>query len=136
MKSLSEQNAALNQWAAKRFGTAKRKRAPTKRQQYQRAKKDALRARAEWREEGTPDANLDLTRLGNAIRSSRIAAGLTQHAAAKAAGISQPHWSDVENSLETPTLKTLVRMSAAIGVQAHVWIKAAVAEEEIDHVRK
>ena len=78
---------------------------------------------------------LDLTRLGNAIRSSRIAAGLSQDAAAKVAGISQSYLSFLESGKKEATTTVLVDLARAVGSEAHVWIRAAVVEvDQVDVV--
>lgn len=52
-----------------------------------------------------------------AIKSARLKAGITQAAAAQAAGISQPVWHHVEAGERSVAPDTIVRMAAAVGLR-------------------
>ena len=53
------------------------------------------------------------------LRKERERSGLSMNAVAKRAGLSHSMVSRVENGLRKPTLDTLLRMSAAIGIE--IW---------------
>lgn len=55
-------------------------------------------------------------KLGARIRSLRLAAGLTQAELARRTGIHRPNIARVEAGRHTPSLETLARLAAAIGV--------------------
>ncbi|MFN7696400.1 MAG: helix-turn-helix transcriptional regulator, partial [Deltaproteobacteria bacterium] len=59
---------------------------------------------------------LDGTKLGTRIRELRLAAGLTQAELARRTGIHRPNIARVEAGRHTPSLETLARLAAAIGV--------------------
>lgn len=61
-------------------------------------------------------ADLDGPRLGARVRALRLAAGLTQAELAKRTGIHRPNIARVEAGRHTPSLETLARLAAAIGV--------------------
>ncbi len=60
--------------------------------------------------------DVDPTRLGKRIRELRLAAGLTQAELATRTGIHRPNIARVEAGRHTPSLETLTRVAAAIGV--------------------
>ncbi|UJR79252.1 helix-turn-helix domain-containing protein [Sandaracinus amylolyticus] len=59
---------------------------------------------------------IDGQRLGARIRALRLAAGLTQAELARRTGIHRPNIARVEAGRHTPSLETLARLAAAIGV--------------------
>lgn len=59
---------------------------------------------------------IDGQRLGARIRSLRLQAGLTQAELARRTGIHRPNIARVEAGRHTPSLETLARLAAAIGV--------------------
>ena len=59
---------------------------------------------------------IDGHKLGARIRSLRLAAGLTQAELARRTGIHRPNIARVEAGRHTPSLETLARLAAAIGV--------------------
>jgi len=59
---------------------------------------------------------IDGQRLGARIRALRLAAGLTQAELARRTGIHRPNIARVEAGRHTPSLETLARVAAAIGV--------------------
>jgi len=54
--------------------------------------------------------------LGRCVRRARLAAGLTQEAAAARAGIDYKRWQRLEEGTVNATVRTLVRVSSALGV--------------------
>jgi DNA-binding XRE family transcriptional regulator len=69
----------------------------------------------------TPDVpaslgDVDGVRLGQRLRALRLAAGLTQAELARRTGIHRPNIARVEAGRHTPSLETLARLAAAIGV--------------------
>jgi transcriptional regulator with XRE-family HTH domain len=60
-----------------------------------------------------------LKELGRRIHRARIAAGLTQEDAAAAAGIDYKRWQELEAGRVNATMRTLVRVSGALGMT--VW---------------
>lgn len=63
-------------------------------------------------------AQIDGPTLGGRIRSLRLAAGLTQAELARRTGIHRPNIARVEAGRHTPSLETIARLAAAIGVPA------------------
>lgn len=63
-------------------------------------------------------AQIDGPTLGGRIRALRLAAGLTQAELARRTGIHRPNIARVEAGRHTPSLETIARLSAAIGVPA------------------
>ncbi len=59
---------------------------------------------------------IDGAKLGARIRELRLAAGLTQAELARRTGIHRPNIARVEAGRHTPSLETLARLAAAIGV--------------------
>ncbi|MGH7284518.1 MAG: helix-turn-helix domain-containing protein, partial [Polyangiaceae bacterium] len=57
-----------------------------------------------------------LRELGLRIQQARISAGVTQEQAASDSGIDYKRWQRLEEGSVNPTVKTLFRVSAAIGV--------------------
>jgi transcriptional regulator with XRE-family HTH domain len=64
--------------------------------------------------------------IGTAIRQNRQRAGRTQRHLAEGAGMAVAHLSRLENDLGTPTLRTVHRLAAALGVTV-----AALLEREM-----
>lgn len=60
--------------------------------------------------------DIDGVRLGQRLRALRLAAGLTQAELARRTGIHRPNIARVEAGRHTPSLETLARLAAAIGV--------------------
>lgn len=54
--------------------------------------------------------------VGDRIRAARLHANLTQEAVALAAGTDRPSVVRIEQGQQSPTLDTLIRLAAAIGV--------------------
>lgn len=50
------------------------------------------------------------------LKAARIARGLSQEAAADAAGMDQSQWWRIESGQVDPSVKTLARIAAAVGV--------------------
>ena len=61
-------------------------------------------------------SSIDGTKLGARIRELRLAANLTQAELARRTGIHRPNIARVEAGRHTPSLETLARLAAAIGV--------------------
>jgi DNA-binding XRE family transcriptional regulator len=61
-------------------------------------------------------SDVDGVRLGQRLRALRLAAGLTQAELARRTGIHRPNIARVEAGRHTPSLETLARLAAAIGV--------------------
>lgn len=60
--------------------------------------------------------DVDGVRLGQRLRALRLAEGLTQAELARRTGIHRPNIARVEAGRHTPSLETLARLAAAIGV--------------------
>jgi DNA-binding XRE family transcriptional regulator len=60
--------------------------------------------------------DVDGVRLGQRLRQLRLSAGLTQAELARRTGIHRPNIARVEAGRHTPSLETLARLAAAIGV--------------------
>ena len=60
--------------------------------------------------------------VGEQIRKARLAVKKTQEAVAAEAGIDRSYLSQLENDYKSPTLDTLFRVCAAIGVSASTLI--------------
>lgn len=54
--------------------------------------------------------------IGRRVRSSRIAAGLTQEQVAHHADVNPSYYGKLERGLNNPTASTLIRVAAAVGV--------------------
>ena len=63
-------------------------------------------------------AQIDGPTLGGRIRTLRLGAGLTQAELARRTGIHRPNIARVEAGRHTPSLETIARLAAAIGVPA------------------
>ena len=90
--------------------------------------------------EGTPEGRAVpdehvVTAVAAAIRRARTAAGLSMRAAARAAEVSQPLWSQVESGAASPSLVTLYRMAAALGLPPSDLLPQAGGSEEVVVVR-
>jgi DNA-binding XRE family transcriptional regulator len=79
------------------------------------AQKHLLRGGATG-ERRSGDGLVDGVRLGQRIRTLRLAAGLTQAELARRTGIHRPNIARVEAGRHTPSLETLARLASAIGV--------------------
>ena len=55
--------------------------------------------------------------LGANVATVRRRRGLTVAIAARAAGVTQPYWTQIENGGRCPKIPVLVRMAAALGVR-------------------
>jgi HTH-type transcriptional regulator/antitoxin HipB len=90
--------------------------------------------------EGRRRAGGLVRRVGQGLRESRTALGLTQAEAADRAGVSQPFWSRLERGLVTSvSIETLASCAAAVGVQLAAFIEArpgASLPRDIEHLRR
>lgn len=66
----------------------------------------------------------------NSIRTLRERAALTQQALARAGGTSQPTIAAYEGGSKSPTVHTLERLAAAVGLQAHIEYATPLTREE------
>lgn len=57
--------------------------------------------------------------VGRRIRDARLAAGLSQEEAAHRAGVGYKRWQDIERGRAGPTLRSLWRISNALGIS--IW---------------
>jgi transcriptional regulator with XRE-family HTH domain len=57
-----------------------------------------------------------LTGFGKALRQARVQAGLTQEALAEASHLDRTYVSGAERGVRNPSLKTLARLSEALGL--------------------
>jgi transcriptional regulator with XRE-family HTH domain len=64
------------------------------------------------------------TGIAAAVRAQRLAAGLSMRALAARAGMSQPFLSNVENSRAMPSIATLYKIAAALGVSPRDFLPA------------
>jgi transcriptional regulator with XRE-family HTH domain len=55
-----------------------------------------------------------LGQIGARIRAERLASGLSQEAAAANASIGYKHWQEIEGGRANPTVRTLIRIAAAL----------------------
>ena len=60
--------------------------------------------------------------IGEELRKAREAAGLSQEELAFEAGLSRPYVSILERDLKSPTLQSLFRICAALGIRASVLV--------------
>lgn len=81
-----------------------------------------------------PDGSV-VAAVAAAIRRARAAAGLSMRAAARAAEVSQPFWSQVESGAASPSLVTLYRMASALGVPPSELLPSAGSSEDVVVVR-
>ena len=79
---------------------------------------DMVAARAPEATPAQATTALDGARVGSRLRELRKAAGLTQAELARRTGIHRPNIARVEAGRHTPSLDTLARIAAAIGVSA------------------
>lgn len=78
---------------------------------------DAVMARIKAGEETWPSELVkELGETISRVRTFRTYRGLTMKALADAAGISQPHLSDIENGKKTGSVNVLKRIAVALGV--------------------
>jgi len=63
--------------------------------------------------------------IGRRIRDARVAAGLTQEAAAAAAGIDAKRWQRLEQGSVNATVRTLGRVAGALGMTFWALVGAA-----------
>lgn len=66
--------------------------------------------------------------FGSALRRLREAAGLSQDALAKKAGMDRTYPSLLERGLRSPTLKMFLRLARCLGVSPHVLLAETIAE--------
>jgi transcriptional regulator with XRE-family HTH domain len=69
--------------------------------------------------------------LGEIVRETRLAAGLSQRALARRAGTSQPAVARYESGAAAPSWETLQRLTAACGRQLLVTAEAAPDPEDV-----
>lgn len=74
---------------------------------------------------GSTDKDKSLVRLGDAIRSMRKAAGLTQEALADAAGIDRSHMGKIERGERNITLLNIIKIAKALGVKCSALLESA-----------
>ena len=63
--------------------------------------------------------------IGRRIRNARVAAGLTQEAAAAAAGIDAKRWQRLEQGGVNATVRTLGRVAEALGMTFWALVESA-----------
>lgn len=73
--------------------------------------------------------------IGGAIRAHRRRAGLSMRDLASRAGMSQPFLSNIENARATPSIATLYRLGAALGVSPQEFLPDR-ADETMTLVRR
>jgi transcriptional regulator with XRE-family HTH domain len=78
-------------------------------------------------------ASLD---LGNQIRKLRKKRGLTLQELSGLTGLSKPNLSQIENSIVTPPVATLLKISSALGVQIGHFFQTTSLESNIVVVRR
>jgi len=61
------------------------------------------------------DKDLDLQRLGAAVRARRLALGLSQEALADSAGVDRSHMGKIERGERNVTFLNILRIAKAIG---------------------
>lgn len=71
-----------------------------------------------------------LLRVGKALREARVAAGLTQAAAAEIAGVTREYWAHVEGQGRNLTLVTLARLAWAVNASLSEIVLAAGDDRE------
>lgn len=59
------------------------------------------------------------------LKAARIARGLSQEAAADAAGMDQSQWWKIESGQVDPSVKTLARVATAVGVSVSDLLRGA-----------
>lgn len=69
--------------------------------------------------------------LGQELRKARLAALLTQEALAFSSGVDRTYISELENDLKSPTIETLQRLCAAMGVKASQLLARAERTRDI-----
>ena len=69
-----------------------------------------------------------LTGFGLALREARVGAGLSQEALAVKSGLDRTYVSGAERGVRNPTLITLARLSAALGVNPGELVRSIVGE--------
>ena len=57
--------------------------------------------------------------IGARIRAARLAAGLSQEAAAERSGVGYKRWQEIEGGSANPTIRTLDRIATTLGVE--IW---------------
>lgn len=75
-------------------------------------------------EGGAPGDDPVASGIAAAVRAKRLAAGLSMRALAARAGMSQPFLSNLENSRAMPSIATLYRLAAALGVSPRDFLPA------------
>ncbi|MFT3773938.1 MAG: helix-turn-helix transcriptional regulator [Minicystis sp.] len=73
--------------------------------------------------------------VGRRIHRARVDAGMTQDAAAAAAGIDLKRWQRLEQGSVNATVKTLVRVAEALGISFWDLLVAASPEGESQRPR-
>jgi transcriptional regulator with XRE-family HTH domain len=73
---------------------------------------------------GDDEARQLARHIGHTIRSTRLSAGWTSQRLAEAAGLSQPHLSQLENGRSAPSIGALYRIARALGVAAQELLPA------------
>jgi transcriptional regulator with XRE-family HTH domain len=75
-----------------------------------------------------PRATPALGQIGARIRAERRASGLSQEEAAGLAQVGYKHWQEIEGGRANPTVRTLVRIAEALGVDLCAILCAGKAE--------
>lgn len=70
-------------------------------------------------------------RIGAALRSHRLAAGLTMRELAARCGLSQPFLSNIENGRGMPSVATLYRLASSLDVDVHDLLPASDEEDVV-----
>lgn len=78
--------------------------------------------------------------VGRVIREFRREKGLSQEVLSGLAGLDRTHYSKIERGLRSPTIDTLFKIAAALGVSPHTLVMAIeqaaqAAEEEASPAR-
>jgi transcriptional regulator with XRE-family HTH domain len=73
----------------------------------------------------TPPA---FVQIGARIRAERVSCGLSQEEAASRAQVGYKHWQEIEGGRGNPTVRTLMRIAAALDVDLCVMICATAAK--------
>ena len=61
--------------------------------------------------------------FGRALKDLRIAAGLSQEELAFQANLHRTYISQLERGIKSPSLKTIIRVSEALGIKASVLLR-------------
>jgi transcriptional regulator with XRE-family HTH domain len=68
--------------------------------------------------------------IAEAIKATRVSAGLSKNALAQKAGIAIQSISFIENFVNSPSISTFLRICAALEVQPDVLMKRAITGED------